>query len=713
MGDLSYYVLFVLREAKRIAGNDEPNMNHILQVFFFMRNNDPLIRDLIPDIDLKSLKTKIKSSKKEFEKVNGDLIIKKAISFCNKEGMKVVASRHLGMALLSLMGYQVKVNPKKDKREVIENISVKKKRESVTQKTGEPTPTLDKFGIDLTEKARKGELFPIVGREKEIEAIILVLLRTFKRNPLLVGPAGVGKTVIVEGLAQRIAMGKVPEKLRNKRIIQLNTSTLISDTQYMGSFEKRITGLMKEASHEDIVLFIDELHTIVGAGGSQGLRDLANLLKYYLGKDEISLIGATTAAEYHRFIEKDEALERRFMPLRIKELSPEDTLQLLRGIKENWEKKGVSIGDDVLVEIVRIGDNYLKNRNFPDKAIDLLDQSVALILLRGEKELKKEIIGEVAEKMTGLLIGGGRIQLLERLEKLKDYLSTRVLGQDEAIEIICENLPLRKMGLDLNPQRPDGVFLFLGPTGTGKTEMAKALAEFLFGSEDRLFRIDMSEFREPHTIMRILGAPPSYIGYDEGSKFLRDIAENPFCVLLLDEIEKAHSDVLKLFLQVFDEGFLTSSTGKRVYFSDSIIVMTSNLKPEEEKSLGFMKKDNKISIREKLKGSLPPEFLNRIDGICLFRSLSLNDIKNILIKRILPQIKEKFKYEGIEIEVGKGVISFLAEKGYSETFGARELKRTVDSEFLNPLVNFISSKVKKEGKILASLDQGKICFQWS
>jgi len=615
------------------------------------------------------------------------------------------------------------------------------------------TPALDQLGVDLTAQARAGKLDPVIGRVKEIERVIQILSRRTKNNPALIGEPGVGKTAIVEGLAHRIVAGDVPETLENKRLVALDMGSLVAGTKYRGEFEERVKKIIEEIKTAgNCVLFIDEFHTMVGAGAAEGAVDAANILKPSLGRGELQCIGATTLDDYRKHVERDAALERRFQPVLVEEPTVEDTLAILRGIKERYEQHHrLTISDEALQNAATLAARYIPDRFLPDKAIDLVDEAASRvrikyhtmpITLREAKQLVEikrkdkdaalaaleydraaelreqelqtedkirkleeewqaqktqeqpvvtaENIAEVVSMWTGIPVVQLASDETGRLLNMEEVIHRRIIGQDEAITTIAKAIRRARAGLK-DPRRPIGNFIFLGPTGVGKTELVRALAEFMFGSEDTLIRLDMSEFMEKFAVSRLVGAPPGYVGYEEGGQLTEAVRRKSYCCILLDEIEKAHPDVFNLLLQIFDDGHLTDAKGRRVDFRNSIIVMTSNIGAEMIRKgtvLGFTAKSNEAKTREQayekmkenllneLKKTFRPEFLNRVDGVVVFHSLTKEQIRQI-VDLMLASVSQQLKEKGIMLEVTEAAKNFLGEKGYDEVFGARPLRRAI------------------------------------
>jgi ATP-dependent Clp protease ATP-binding subunit ClpC len=633
------------------------------------------------------------------------------------------------------------------------------------------TPALDAFGRDLTALARENKLDPVIDRAQEIERVIQILSRRTKNNPVLLGEAGVGKTAIVEGLAQLIVAGNVPEILRGKRIVVLDLALMVAGTKYRGQFEERIKAIMEEIKRsQDVVIFIDELHTLVGAGAAEGAIDASNIMKPALSRGEMQCIGATTMDEYRKYIEKDAALERRFQTIMVEPPTVEQTIKILKGLRDRYEAHHrVVFKDEALVAAAKLSDRYISGRFMPDKAIDLIDEAGSrarlnvLVVppdikkleanvesLRKEKEsyiksqdfekaaslrdqeriarqeleklnkewgqakdktrpeVTEEDIAKILAQWTGIPIFRLEEKESEKLLKIEKELHKRVVGQNEAIEAIAHAVRRSRAGIK-DPKRPIGSFVFLGPTGVGKTLLARALAEFMFGDEDALLQFDMSEYMEKFNVSRLIGAPPGYVGYEEGGQLTERVRRRPYAVILLDEIEKAHPDVFNLLLQVFEDGRLTDSLGRKVDFKNTIIIMTSNIGAElirKTGSLGFKAQkdeltyqDMKEKLLEAVKHSFKPEFLNRIDDIIVFRQLSKEELMYIIdieVGYVIGRLKE----QEISMEISRDAKEFLVEKGFDPVFGARPLKRTIQRFLEDPLAQEIISKKYKEGSII-------------
>ena len=662
------------------------------------------------------------------------------------------------------------------------NVKNKKGKGSYNQ-----TPTLNQFGEDLTKKAEEGKLDPIIGRKEEIERVIQILSRRTKNNPCLIGEPGVGKTAAVEGLAQKIITGDVPEMLKDKRVVTLDISGMVAGAKYRGDFEERIKKALDEVKKVgDIILFIDEIHTIVGAGAAEGAIDAANILKPLLARGEIQLVGATTLNEYRKFIEKDAALERRFSPVTVNEPSEKDTILILKGIRDKYEAHhNVKITDEAIEASVNLSVRYVNDRFLPDKAIDLIDEAASRARLKTftepdsfkklqediekvknekeeavmnqkfekaaelrdkEKKLKekfekeqnkwknknnKEIvnitdenIAEVIASWTGIPAKKITEDENKKLKNLETELHKRVVGQNEAIEAVAKAIRRGRVGLK-DPKRPIGSFLFLGPTGVGKTELSKALAEVLFGNENAMVRVDMSEFMEPHSVSKLIGSPPGYVGFDEGGQLTEKIRRKPYSVILFDEIEKAHPDVMNMLLQILEDGRLTDSQGRTVNFKNTVIIMTSNLGARvitDKKFLGFTNnstndksqdeqkeyENTKKEVMDILKKELRPEFINRIDEIIVFHKLNdqeINQIIDIMLKEVVNRLKEQ-KYQ---IELEPEVKELIAKEGIDKNFGARPLRRTIQNLVEDKLAEEILDGKLNKGKLAKfTVIEGKV-----
>jgi ATP-dependent Clp protease ATP-binding subunit ClpC len=643
------------------------------------------------------------------------------------------------------------------------------------------TPTLEQYGVDLTDLARRGEIDPVIGRADEIEQAVEVLSRRTKNNPVLIGEAGVGKTAIVEGLAQRIVDGDVPQTLAGKRVIQLDLAGLVAGTRYRGDFEERLRKVIDEIQDhgEGVIVFLDEIHTLVGAGGGGGDgggMDASNMLKPALARGQMRVVGATTLDEYRKHIEKDAALARRFQPVQVGEPSVEDTVAILRGLRDNYEAHHqVRITDEALSAAAELSDRYITDRFLPDKAIDLIDQAGARVRLRVKtpsadtRELEEQLaqltrdrdqavageyyerasdlrdqitavreqidlavtgpdgvpnvtpadIADVVSRSTGIPVAQLTEQERERLLRLEGHLHDHVVGQDDAVTAVSEAVRRSRAGLG-DPNRPVGSFLFLGPTGVGKTELARSLAGALFGDADRMIRLDMSEFQERHTVSRLVGAPPGYVGYDEAGQLTEAVRRRPYSVVLLDEIEKAHPDVFNILLQVLDDGRLTDSQGRTVSFKNTVLIMTSNLGSDlingTKRTVGFgtgagsADQDLKDKLDRRLREQLRPEFINRIDEIIIFRQLETEQLRRIT-EMMLEETRGRLHAQDVRIELTTAAVDWLASKGFQPEFGARPLRRTIQRELDNRLSNLLLSADLAPGRLVTvDVADGRLTF---
>lgn len=573
---------------------------------------------------------------------------------------------------------------------------------------------IEDFGYDLTKAASEGKLDPVVGRDTEIARVIEILGRRKKNNPMLVGEPGVGKSAIVEGIAQRIAGGSISPALARKRLISLDIASVVAGTKYRGDFEKRLKAIIKEAStNPDIILFIDEFHTIVGAGGAQGSLDAANMLKPALARGDLQCIGATTMDEFAKIVEKDGALDRRFQKIVVEPTDISQTISILNNIKGNYEDfHKVTYTEEAIDACARLTDRYVTDKFLPDKAIDAMDEAGSMIRLNLTKDKRTgnavdaEDIATVVSKMTGIPVNKVAETEGNRIIRMKERLQSRIIGQDEAIDKVVRAIQRNRAGLK-DPNRPIGTFLFFGPTGVGKTQLAKCLAEYLFDSEENMVRIDMSEYMEKFTVSRLIGAPPGYVGYEEGGQLSERVRRKPYCVVLLDEIEKAHPDIFNILLQVLDDGHLTDSNGRVVNFKNTIVIMTSNVGSREldeyGSGVGFATAgknvaQNRQGVLEKaIRKSFPPEFINRVDEQVFFNSLTKEDIEQI-IDIALKDLRERAEEAGYKLTITPSAKKFIAEAGYDPAFGARPLKRAVMRYVEDPVSEFIISDRVLQGK---------------
>ncbi len=702
-------------------------------------------------------------------------VIENAFIEAKKLGSDYIGTEHLligimkeGDSVAVRIMMDLNVNPQKLYNEIVKVLNEYETEEQEGRRSGKEngsfnsTSTLNQFGSDLTKRAKEGKLDPVIGRKEEIERIIQILSRRTKNNPCLIGEPGVGKTAVVEGLAEKIVSGDVPEVLKNKRVVTMDVTSMVAGAKYRGDFEERIKKSLNEVKKAgDVILFIDEIHTIVGAGAAEGAIDAANILKPLLARGEIQLIGATTLNEYRKYIEKDAALERRFQPVTVNEPSEEDTILILKGIRDKYEAHhNVKITDEAINAAVKLSTRYINDRYLPDKAIDLIDEASSRVRLktytqpsnlkeleekiekiqkekeeairvqdfekaaklRDEEHKKKEElakeqekwknkttknivnitgedIAEVISNWTGIPAKKINQTETEKLKNLENNLHERVVGQDEAVTAVSKAIKRGRVGLK-DPKRPIGSFLFLGPTGVGKTELSKALAESLFGNENAIVRVDMSEYMESHSVSKLIGSPPGYVGFDEGGQLTEKIRRKPYSVILFDEIEKAHPDVMNMLLQILEDGRLTDSTGRTVNFKNTVIIMTSNVGARliaEKKTLGFNATEEnkeekeyetvKKEVMAELKKQFRPEFINRIDEIIVFHKLTEKEIKQI-INLMLKEVEKRLETQNIHMEVAESAKELIAKKGTDTTYGARPLRRAIQ--------NLIEDKIAEE-----------------
>ena len=706
-------------------------------------------------------------------------IIELALEAARSMGHAYTGTEHLLISLLK-EGSNVAINilerlgvsPSEILSDTVKSLNTAPGSQKAGQPGGQPngsskTPTLDQFGRDLTDLARQSKIDPVIGREKEIERVIQILSRRTKNNPCLIGEPGVGKTAIAEGLALKIAAGEVPDTISGKRLVSLDLTGMVAGTKYRGDFEERIKTALEEVTKSgDVILFIDEIHTLIGAGAAEGAVDAANILKPSLARGELQVIGATTLDEYRKHIEKDAALERRFQPVTVGEPSEEEALQILHGLRDKYEAHHkVRITDEALEAAVKMSVRYIGDRFLPDKAIDLVDEAASKVRLRAfstppelkelegkikavedemasavaaqdfelaaklrdekrdmEKTLKEEkaawqqrssgMAGEVtADEIAEIVSGWTSIPVVEltqeeseRLLHMEEELHRRIVGQDEAVKAVSRAIRRSRVGLK-DPKRPTGSFIFLGPTGVGKTELCKALAASLFGDENAMIRLDMSEYMEKHTVSRLVGSPPGYVGYEEGGQLTEKVRRKPYSVILFDEIEKAHPDVFNMMLQILDDGILTDSQGRKVDFKNCIIIMTSNVGAKliagSGSSLGFGEGDGsglsdekiKESVMGELKNTFRPEFLNRVDDIIVFRKLTQEDIREIAA-RLLANLAERVKALGVDLTFSDEAVAKIADAGFDPVYGARPLRRAIQSR-----IEDLLSEQMLEGKV--------------
>ena len=711
-------------------------------------------------------------------------VLESAVAEAQNSGCEKAGTEHLLLAMLretdcvgTRLLYTMGVNIQKLYAAVLgamgyDNESIQEEfqaAKAMQNPGGSPTPALDQYSRDLTQMAAEGKLDPVVGREKEISRLIQILSRRTKNNPCLVGEPGVGKTAIAEGLAQRILAGSVPETIKDKRLVVLDLSGMVAGSKYRGEFEERIRKVVDEVrENQGILLFIDELHTIIGAGGAEGALDASNILKPSLSRGELQIIGATTLEEYRKYIEKDAALERRFQPVTVEEPSEEEAYKILKGLRPYYERHHkVEISDEALEAAVKMSVRYINDRFLPDKAIDLIDEAASKVQLSGYQasseieDLSREIQEILQEKERAIKTGylslakecqekqkeaEARLEQLQvkeekknqrksgkvdekavasivsdwtkipvqrltegetrRLAQLEKELHKRVIGQEEAVHAVSQAVKRGRVGLK-DPNRPIGSFLFLGPTGVGKTELSKALAQAVFGSEQAMIRVDMSEYMEKHSVSKLIGSPPGYVGYDEGGQLSEKVRRNPYSVILFDEIEKAHPDVFNILLQVLDDGHITDAHGRKVDFKQTIIIMTSNAGAQaivEPKQLGFIsqkdeKKDYekmKSGVMEEVRRLFKPEFLNRIDEIMVFHTLNKEEIRKIVLLLLKSLEKRCEEQMDIHLNVTNSAVDYIAEAGFDAKYGARPLRRAIQSKIEDRLANeLLEGKIKR------------------
>ncbi len=726
-------------------------------------------------------------------------VIENAFMETRKLGSEYIGTEHLligimreGDSVAVRIMMDLSINPQKLYNEIIKVINEDEhannnegSNNSKPRGSFNQTPTLNQFGTDLSRRAAEGKLDPVIGRKNEIERVTQILSRRTKNNPCLIGEPGVGKTAVVEGLAEKIVAEDVPEMLKNKRVVSLDIASMVAGAKYRGDFEERIKKCLEEVKKAgDVILFIDEVHTIVGAGSAEGAVDAANILKPLLARGEVQVIGATTLNEYRKYIEKDSALERRFSPVTVGEPSTEETISILQGIRDKYEAHhNVKITDEAIKSAVELSTRYINDRFLPDKAIDLVDEAASRVKMKTytqpeilkkledkistldkekedairlqdfekaaslrdkEREAKEKLakekekweskntksvttlveedIADVVSSWTGIPVQKLTQTENEKLKNLEKSLHERVVGQNEAVEAVAKAIRRGRVGLK-DPNRPIGSFLFLGPTGVGKTELSKALAESLFGNEDAMIRIDMSEYMEPHSVAKLIGSPPGYVGFDEGGQLTEKIRRKPYSVILLDEIEKAHPDVMNMLLQILDDGRLTDSQGRTVNFRNTVIIMTSNIGARlitDKNTLGFTVTTNqkeeaqkeyeniKKDVMGELKKQFRPEFINRIDEIIVFHKLTDDDVKQI-IDIMLKQVSTRLEKQNINVEIDESVKELISKKGVDTNYGARPLKRAIQNLLEDKIAEeILDGNIKPNKKVKLSAEEEKI-----
>lgn len=727
-------------------------------------------------------------------------VIENAFKEARKLGSEYIGTEHLlvgimreGDSIAVRIMMNLNINPQKLYTEILKVINEdeaslnNEKSNNTTYGSYNQTTTLNQYGADLTKQAKEGKLDPVIGRKKEIDRVIEILSRRTKNNPCLIGEPGVGKTAVVEGLAEKIVSEDVPEMLKNKRVVSIDISSMVAGAKYRGDFEERIKKCLEEVKKvKDVILFIDEIHTIVGAGSAEGAVDAANILKPLLARGEVQVVGATTLNEYRKYIEKDAALERRFSPVTVGEPTTEETIQILNGIRDKYEAHhNVKISEEAIKAAVNLSVRYINDRFLPDKAIDLIDESASKVKMRtytvpdslkkleekiadldkekeeairvqdfekaatlrdeenkAKEELQKgkdkwhnknsknvvtlteEDIADVVANWTGIPVKKISQDENEKLKNLEEELHKRVIGQNEAVTAVAKAIRRGRLGLK-DPNRPIGSFLFLGPTGVGKTELSKALAESLFGAEDAMIRIDMSEYMEPHSVSKLIGSPPGYVGFDDGGQLTEKIRRKPYSVILFDEIEKAHPDVMNMLLQILDDGRLTDAQGRTVNFKNTVIIMTSNVGARiitDKTSLGFSnssdKEDSekdyentKKDVMAELKKQFRPEFLNRIDETIVFHKLNDDDIKKI-IDIMIKQLENRLNAQNITLDVDDKVKKLIADKGVDKDYGARPLKRAIQNMLEDKIAEeMLDGNIKQGKNNLATVEDEKIVIK--
>lgn len=798
----------ILKEAKRISkklGQNYIGSEHLLMALTFVSDTAPFVVLQENGVTIQSIinilsqiplaggtfgaeKSKYTKSAESILELAGNEAKRLESTEVGSEHLLIAILRHLDCTAVKII-LSLKANIQKIYVDIMSACGVDgstAKKEFVSLKKGKnkskasATPTLDQFSRDMTMDARMGNLDPVIGREKEIERVLQILSRRMKNNPCMVGEPGVGKTAVAEGIAYLIAAGDVPDTVRDKRLLSLDLSSMVAGSKYRGEFEERIKKVIAEVKNAgNVILFVDELHTIIGAGGAEGAIDASNILKPSLSRGEIQMIGATTRAEYRKYIEKDAALERRFQPIYVEEPTNEETVEILKGLRSAYEEHHhVEISDQALEAAVSLSVRYISDRFLPDKAIDLMDEACsrkrlgfgkkakktlpleleiqafsddienlleagdideAAELLKKQRKLETKLdkmkqnknaksvvvdaedIADVVSVWTKIPVNKLTEQESKRLERLEEELHKRVVGQNEAVDAVARAIKRSRVGLK-DPKRPVGSFLFLGPTGVGKTELSKALAEAVFGSEDALIRVDMSEYMEKHSVSKLIGSPPGYVGFEEGGQLSEKVRSNPYSVILFDEIEKAHSDVFNILLQVLDDGHITDSQGRKVDFKNTIIIMTSNTGAQriiDPKKLGFVTASNadtehedmKKNVMDEVKQNFKPEFLNRIDDIIVFRALTEDDVRNIsnlLLKELKQRVASQME---IQLKFGDAVKKLIFEKGYDKKYGARPLKRAIQTNIEDELAEAVlKGEIKRGDTVQVTVRNDKVKF---
>ncbi|MDP4088596.1 MAG: ATP-dependent Clp protease ATP-binding subunit [Bacillota bacterium] len=800
----SQKVLLYAQEEARDFKHGYVGTEHIL--LGILREEDGIAKKVLNDIGINT--ESVKSLIDEFEG-RGDMEYfkneipltprtKRLLELSHVEARNLnhnyITPEHILMALIREsegVAYTILTNLGADfeklRKDIVQNMAGEQKAAAgeTAKSKDQSTPTLNQFGRDLTDYAREGKLDPVIGRGNETQRVLEILCRRIKNNPCLIGDPGVGKTAIAEGLAQKIVEGNIPEILKEKRVVTLDLSSMVAGSKYRGEFEERLKKVMEEIRKAgNVILFIDEIHTIIGAGGAEGAIDASNILKPALARGEIQCIGATTIDEYRKHIEKDSALERRFQPVTVGEPTKEEAVQILKGLRDKYEAHhGVKITDDAIEAAVNLSDRYITDRFLPDKAIDLIDEAGAKVRIANltappdlkemeeqvekatkekedairvqdfekaaklrdlEKELKdrlenekknwrtqngvikqivsQEQIANVVSRWTNVPVEKLTEKESERLLKLEEILHNRVVGQEEAVKAVARAVRRARVGLK-DPNRPIGSFIFLGPTGVGKTELSKALADAMFGDENNMIRVDMSEYMEKHTVSKLIGSPPGYVGYDEGGQLSEKVRRNPYSVILFDEIEKAHPDVFNILLQILEDGRLTDNKGKVINFKNTIVIMTSNAGAsmiKKQKTMGFStgekERENeyekmKDNVMDELKHTFRPEFLNRIDDIIVFHQLEEKDLRQI-VSLMLRSVTHRLSEQGIAIEFDEEAEKLLTKEGFDIVYGARPLRRAITKTVEDKLSEeILRGNVKAGGSILVTVRNNELAFQ--
>jgi ATP-dependent Clp protease ATP-binding subunit ClpC len=734
-------IMSAQEEARRL-GNDFVGTEHILLGILSVTKEN-LVLTVMDELGVtvadirKAVEETVEYSKKgiKLESIPFTSQVKHVLSISWDEarqlGHSYVSVEHIFLALLreregvaAKILNNLKVNVPKAREVILRMLGEKVVSTKESSAPPPNTPLLNEFGRDLTWLASENKLDPVIGRQKEIERIVQILSRRTKNNPVLTGEAGVGKTAIVEALAQRIIAKDAPKKLLKKRIVTLDLGLLVAGTKYRGEFEERVKKLMDEIrKNKNIILFIDELHTIIGTGSTEGSLDVANMFKPALARGELQCIGATTLNEYRKHIESDAALERRFQSVLVDEPTLEETILILKGIRERYEQfHDVKIRDEALDAAAHLSSRYIADRHLPDKAVDLMDEAASRVILQAKKkEVNAEDIAEIVCSWTGVPITQLTQSESQRLMSIEESLHKRVVGQEDAVKALARAIKRSKAGLR-DPKRPIGSFIFLGPSGVGKTELAKSLAEFMFDNENNIVRLDMSEYTEKHTTSRLVGSPPGYVGYDEGGQLTEPVRRKPYSILLFDEIEKASPEVINILLQILEDGRLTDSTGRTVNFKNTVVIMTSNVGSkliEKSAGFGFVTASNqeqvgydkmKEKVMDELKRTFPPEFLNRIDDIIIFRALTKDNMKDICVI-MLRDLNKRLAEKKLTLTISDAVKDFLVDKGYVENQGARPLRQTIQRLLEDPLADkLLSGEIEENDTVQASVKNDQLIF---